>query len=286
MRKQRNGRLTLLRDLIYGIIIGIANIIPGVSGGTMMVVLNIYDKFMYALSTKNFKKNLGFLCPLLVGCLLGLLLFSRLMVSLLENHSVLLSYCFLGIITGSIPMIYKRARFEKVKPVNIGIFVLAVVFMVGISVLGSQLQGNDITYISPLITAGGFAAFLWLFFSAAVSINATLLPGISGSFLMLLLGSYASMLEAIATFDFVIIIPLVAGALLGAFIGIKTIKNMLRNHPQALYFGILGLITGSLYALYPGFAPLILEPVEGYLSLVALFACAFVSYRFSLTEKE
>lgn len=242
--------MNFFKTITIGIILGISNVIPGVSGGTMAVILNVYDKILFAISLKNIKTNLKFLIPLALGAGIGIILFSKLMILLFSNHEALLNFCFIGIIIGSIPMIYKRARFEKVKNRSIVIFIFSLFFMLFLFFLGQgDISNKTISEVGGMNTS----VFLWLFFSSTIGAMAMILPGISGSFMLLLLGTYTMTIEAISQLDFIILIPIFLGILLGCFIGVKSIKKMLRFHPQALYFGILGLVIGSIFIIYPGF---------------------------------
>lgn len=260
-----------LKNFLYGALIGIANAIPGVSGGTMAVILNIYDKILYAVSFKNIKKHLLFLIPLTLGAISGIFLLSNVIVSLMESHAMLLNFCFIGLVLGSIPSICKKAGAEQVKGRNALLGVLAFAFMLMIS----YFNQGDITNKS-LADFGGMHAglFFWLFLTSAVSTVAMILPGISGSLMMLLLGVYTVVMEAVADLNLLVLAPAALGVTVGLISGIKVIKRMLRFHPQALYLMILGLVAGSVFAIYPGFSP----DAEGFLSLAGLAVFALLAY--------
>ncbi|MGI6727179.1 MAG: DUF368 domain-containing protein [Anaerovoracaceae bacterium] len=264
-----------LRLFVYGIILGISNVIPGVSGGTMAVILNIYDDILYAISWKNFKRHASFLGLLGAGCIVGILLFSHTVTFLLQNYEMPVYYCFMGLVLGSIPMIYKRARHEKVKPRNFIIFILSLSFMLFITLIDQgTITGNTL----EVTDNPGFRLYLWLFVAAVISTIAMILPGISGSLIMLLLGAYTITLEAISEMDLLTLLPVGLGVLLGGFLGLKFVKTLLRFHPQALYFGILGLIIGSLFTIYPGYP----AGAEGALCLILTAFFAVVAYFFSV----
>ena len=263
-----------LRNFIYGIILGITNVIPGVSGGTMAVILNVYDDILYAISWKNFKKYIPFLGVLGAGVLMGILLFSRAITYLLQHFELPVYYSFIGLIIGSIPMIYRKARNEKVKSRNLVIFFLSFGFMVVVALLNRDtISGNTLEDV------GGPSLFLylWLFATSLISTIAMILPGISGSLVMLLLGAYTISMEAIAKMDLMTLTPIGLGVTLGGFLGIKFVKTLLRFHPQALYFGILGLITGSLFTIYPG------PPVgsQGVICIMLMVLAMILAYIFS-----
>ena len=243
--------MNYLKNIICGMLIGVANAIPGVSGGTMAVILDIYDKIMYAISLKNIKSNLKFLISLAIGAILGIFLLSNVIVQAMESYPIILNFCFIGLVLGSIPALYKKAKGEGVKSRNWIFFAAALALMVFLTIVNP-----DATTSKTIEEVGGISIgfCIWLFITAAVSMVAMILPGLSGSLIFLLLGTYGIVMESIATFNFVLIGVVALGVAFGGFIGVKIIKKMLRFHPQALYFGILGLMIGSMIIIWPGFA--------------------------------
>lgn len=237
----------LIKNLLYGIILGVSNVIPGVSGGTMAVILNIYDTILLALSKDNIRRNLPFLLPLVAGTLIGIYGFSQLITNLLEGHRIVLTFAFAGIVLGSIPIIFIRAKAEKAKSKNVILGSLAFIFMVALSYLsGSTLSQTSLFNLD----AGHPIFYIWLFLASTLAVIAMLLPGISGSLVLLILGAYPIAMEAIAHFQWNILFVLVLGLLVGGYLGVKGIQNMLKKHPQALYFIILGLVIGSFFILF------------------------------------
>lgn len=239
-----------IKNIICGMLIGVANAIPGVSGGTMAVILDIYDKIMYSISLKNIKSNLRFLISLAFGAILGIFLLSNVIVQAMESYPIILNFCFIGLVLGSIPALYKKAKGDRVKPKNWIFFAAALVLMIFLTIVNPDVTANK-----TLEEFGGISLgfCIWLFITAVISMIAMILPGLSGSLIFLLLGTYGIVMESIATFNFILIAVIALGVLTGAFIGVKVIKKMLRFHPQALYFGILGLMVGSMIIIWPGF---------------------------------
>lgn len=239
-----------LKTTLYGMLIGIANAIPGVSGGTMAVILNIYDEIMYALSPKDLKNNLKFLIPLGIGAVLGIFLLSNVIVGAMKNHPMILNFCFIGLVLGSLPAIFKRAKGEKIHNRNWLFFAAALALMIFLTIASPDATANK-----TIDEFGGvnFMFCCWLFFTAAVGCIAMILPGLSGSLILLLFGTYGAIMESIATFNLILIGSTGAGIIAGGVVGIKIIKKMLRFHPQALYFAILGLMVGSVIIIWPGF---------------------------------
>jgi len=262
--------LDTIKTFIYGALIGIANAIPGVSGGTMAVILNIFDKIMYSISLKKLKSNLRFLVPLALGAAAGVFMLSNVIVTLLETRAMLLNFCFIGLIIGSLPSIYKRARDEKAKPRNLVLCLLAFAFMLFMGSLNPDGFTNR-----TLEDMGGMTLWFCIYLILAVCIStiAMILPGISGSLIMLLFGVYTIVMSAIANLD-LLLLPIGFGVLSGLFLGVKIIKKMLTTHPQALYFIILGLVAGSAFTIYPGFAP----DAEGFIALAGMIIFALAAY--------
>ncbi len=266
--------MKMLRDFGCGAVVGVANIIPGVSGGTMAVVLNVYSQLLEALGLKNIKKNLPFLLSFGLGAAAGIVAFSHAIEFLLERYPMATNFTFIGLILGSIPMIWGKAAkgHEKVSVGSIGAFAAAFLLMLWMKHANGG-QTEIIERITPHIA-------LWLCVVAAISAFAMILPGISGSFVMLLLGAYPTVLHAISEFEISVLIVVAIGCALGLLLGSRLVSFLLEHCPQPTYFAILGLILGSLLTIYPGFH----LSGEGIVSLVLLFAAAAATYWFSTTE--
>lgn len=260
-----------LKSVLHGILIGIANAIPGVSGGTMAVILNIYDKIMYALSPKNLKENLKFLIPLGIGAVLGVFILSNVIVGAMENYPMILNFCFIGLVLGSLPAIYTRAKGDEINNRNWIFFALGLGVMIFLTLVNPEATANK-----TIEEFGGFSTGLciWFAFTGAIGCIAMILPGLSGSLVLLLFGTYGAIMESIATFNMILICATGAGVLLGGAIGVKVIKNMLRFHPQALYFAILGLMVGSMIIIWPGFT----LNAQGIIALCGFVAFTLIAY--------
>ena len=263
-----------LRDFGCGAVVGVANIIPGVSGGTMAVVLGVYAQLLEAMGLKNLRKNIPFLIPFGLGCLGGILAFSRAIEFLLGNYPMATNFAFIGLILGSIPMIWKNAKEQSVKKSG-GMWAnyaaLALMFT-AMLLLNSATGGNP-----DVITDVDFGTAVWLAAVGAVSSFSMILPGVSGSFVMLLLGAYPTVLAAISRFDFMVLIPAGCGIVLGILLGSRLVSWLLEKIPSVTYFGIMGLILGSLFGIYPGFV----LNVEGIVSLLLMVGMAGFTMWFS-----
>lgn len=266
----------IVKNIIFGAIIGVANVIPGVSGGTMAVVLNIYDRLMEALSIKNLKKNLPFLITLLLGAGAGILAFSNAISFLLENYPVATNFAFIGLILGSMPMIFKRAGGKTPHTSTIVSFLVAFAFMAG---LGMIQESALSTAVESTLTLGNF---FWLFFVSAISMFAMILPGISGSLVMMIFGAYYTVIEAVKGLNIPLLIPVALGCLLGLIFGSKLVSTLMKRFTQPTYTAILGLIVGSLITIFPGFS----FNWEGLAAAVLLVAGTAVAYLFSVKQAD
>ena len=246
--------MDFLSRIVKGLVVGVANIIPGVSGGTMAVVMGIYDKLIGAVSDlrKDFKNSVLYLLPIGIGAVLGIVLFSHLIEFLLRDFTMPTNIFFLGLILGSIPMIYHRAVREKFKKVSLLPFFVSFAIMMVMTLLQNVSDEG-----SALITTLTVGSAVRLLLSAAVAAACMIMPGISGSMVMVLLGVYTSVLTAISSMNIPILIPVAVGVLIGIFAGAKIIDICMKRYEQQTYFAILGLIAGSILPilLNAGFTP-------------------------------
>ena len=177
--------MEFLSRVLKGLVVGVANIIPGVSGGTMAVVMGIYDRLIGAVSDlrRDFKNSLLYLFPIGIGAVLGIVLFSHLIKFLLEGYPMPTNLFFLGLILGSIPMIFRRARKESFQKSSLLPFAVSFAVMLLMTIFQNVSDASSalITTLTPLTA-------IRLLLSAAVAAACMIMPGISGSMVMVLLG--------------------------------------------------------------------------------------------------
>ncbi|MCL2565137.1 MAG: DUF368 domain-containing protein [Defluviitaleaceae bacterium] len=265
-----------IKGFVYGLIFGFASPIPGVSAGTMAILLNVYEKFFNSISVDMVKKNLVITISFLLGWFFGLFGISNIMMFLIDNYGQIIFFSFIGLIVGSLPMIYKKAVAEKVKPKNVSIFFIALAFMIFATFFGGDFYTN-----STLYELGGITFMLlgWIFVASFLSSMAMLIPGVGGSLMMLIFGIYTIYIEAVATINLIVLAVFVVSMVFGVLAGIVLTKKMLDSYSQTLYFSILGFIIGSLFIIYPGFS----VDIEGLLSI--MFAVLFAALAYWLSKK-
>lgn len=251
--------MEFIRLIGIGMILGVANVIPGVSGGTMAVVFNIYDRLIgvITLNVKKIVSEWKFILPLVAGMGLGILLFSKAITFLFQNYPVQTNWFFIGIILGSIPMILKRMLVASRNGTSTGkgglplsvvvcglvaLGVMAVMTYLEVSDAGAPIQ----TELTPLLAAK-------LVVGLACGTIAMIIPGISGSFLMLVVGIYSTVIAAISDFNIPLLIPAAIGGVLGLLGGAKLVRFLMARVPAQTYGAIMGLVLGSILVIFPGF---------------------------------
>lgn len=365
--------------VLYGLVFGIANVIPGVSGGTMLVVFGCYDKVCGALTLnlKEIKKNIVFLIFFGIGAVLGIVGFAFVVTWLFENFPTQTNMFFMGLIIGSVPLIIRNATVkEKFRPTCIVPFIIGLAAVVGLAVAESGSLENDtnmcvagfrtengittvemhnntdrtvksweiefedeanvvldgkvtgaraeynastiekiqsilgfqmepqvancfrsnpdmviepngsyvFTYEGELTAVGSKLSvsykmdvpfFLTMMVALFVAAIAMIIPGVSGSFVMLTLGVYTTVIGAVKDLDFAIIIPCAIGAVIGLVFGARLITWLMKKYSLMTYSAILGLVAGSIYVILPAGFGLNLATLAG---VICLGVGAFVAY--------
>lgn len=239
-----------LRYFLCGLVFGTANVIPGVSGGTMLVVFGVFDRLTEAISgIKKIFQNFWFLFTFALGAGGGIILSSFVISSLFQSFGVQTNMFFIGLILGGVPLIYKFGTEEqKVKPSCIVPFVIAMAVVIGLTVL----EKADVFKLAPdVVTGFDIVISLKLVVCAAIAAVTMIIPGISGSFVMMLLGVYETIIGAIKDMNFLVIIPFAIGAVIGIIGGAKLISMLIRKNKLMVYSALMGLVIGSVYAILP-----------------------------------
>ncbi|MCH5273615.1 MAG: DUF368 domain-containing protein [Lachnospiraceae bacterium] len=247
--------MNFLLDIVRGVVIGIANIIPGVSGGTMMVAMGIYDKLIGSITGifKQLKKSIRTLFPYVIGMIAGIAAFSYLLTKvLLVKFPLPTAFAFIGLIAGGIPVLVKRAK----KSTKGGFVSCAAVFVLFFAlIIAMQFLGEGAEKaVTPSVLNVVVMAVMGVLAAAAMVI-----PGVSGSLLLLAFGYYNPITEAVTEFiaavfhrnlpvlleKTAILFPFGIGVLLGIFFVAKLIEWLLARHEKLTYCGILGLVAAS-----------------------------------------
>jgi putative membrane protein len=254
-----------VRNFLNGLAFGITETIPGVSGGTIAIILGFYSELIETINhfTENFKKYLKFLIPLVLGAALGILLFSSIIDYLLTNHSFPTMLFFIGLITGIIPLIFYKVKEpgQKLKIKEILLMLIPFLLLIAISELKGISVGEPETAINNI----NIPFMIFIFFAGMIAAAALIIPGISGSFVLLLLGLYPLIIHSISSIKILfsdtsntvllinilkVLIPLGIGIIIGGLCMARLIEKLLNNYHKIIYSVILGLLSGSVVVLF------------------------------------
>lgn len=260
--KKRPGIIEAVILFLKGIVVGIANIIPGVSGGTICVITGIFDRLIEALNTlfKKFRENIKFLLPVGIGCLAGIVGLAKVMEICLEKYTLPTNFFFVGLVIGSIPLIFSKTKEAgKTTLARLIPFVIAAFAVIALAVVQTYVleESTSASGVLPEITFGNIVKF---FFGGVIGAAAMVVPGISGSLVMVLVGLYDKVIAAISGItsfgntelmlkSLLILLPFGVGVVAGIFTVAKLIEWLLKKFRSMTYHGILGLMWGSLIAL-------------------------------------
>ena len=248
----------MIKNILKGMVIGIANVIPGVSGGTMMVAMGIYDKLIHCITHlfSELKKNIIFLAPIAVGMALAIVGSSFTIEKMFEVFPFQTCLLFVGLVVGGLPAMWKNV---KGKPIRLGHMITCVLFLalvVGMALLG-ETEGNATELTFSLVNA------VKLFFVGVIAAATMVIPGVSGSMVLLLIGYYNPILSAINAFiragvsmdipgimaGVGVLAPFGIGMVIGIFAIAKLIEIIFEKFPLYAYWGIIGLILASPFGI-------------------------------------
>lgn len=247
----------MIIDFIRGFFMALADSVPGVSGGTIAFLMGFFDKFINSLNylmkgTKEEKiKSIKFLAKIFVGWIVGMGLAVTILANLFDKEIYKMSSLFLGFIIAAIPvMIMEEKESVKGKYKNI---IWAIVGAVTVILLSSLKMGSnlDLTHLNIVM-------FIYIFIAGMLAISAMVLPGISGSTILLSFGLYIPVINGVKDFlhfdfsSFTLLFALGLGIIFGVATVLRLIKKLLDNHRSAIVYAIIGMMIGSLYAIVIG----------------------------------
>ena len=232
-------------NIIKGIFIGAGAIVPGVSSGVLCVIFGIYEKLLYAVLNffKDIKQNVKFLFPIVLGVGIGVLIFSNALNYVLYEFPTQTKSIFIGLIIGTIPSLLKEVNEkEKFHPQNLIYLLIAL----GIGIISVILENR----ISIIRDIGDINIFYLVICGAMMSLG-IIVPGVSSTIILMLLGVYPVYLQSIATINLPVLIPMGIGLLLGSIIVMKITKRLLEKYYAKTFYSIIGFTIGSIFVLFP-----------------------------------
>lgn len=243
--------------LIKGFIMGIANIIPGVSGGTLALTLGIYENFIQAISHffSKLKENIEFLLPVVIGMGLSIVSMSRVIDYSYNKFPIPTTMFFMGLVIGGIPLLLNKLKDKKEKKQVSSYIIMSITFLfVIILALSDQLFNISLKANLTNITPVGY---LLLFLVGVIAAATMVIPGVSGSLVLMLLGYYYPIIKLIKQLtkfknlgqNLVIAIVFGLGIIIGIVLISKLIEYLFKKYETKTYFGVIGFIIASVIAI-------------------------------------
>ncbi|HHM2612236.1 TPA: DUF368 domain-containing protein [Staphylococcus aureus] len=243
-------------NILKGFAMGTSDLVPGISGGTIALLLGIYNQFIASISgifSRRFWPSFTFLIPIIIGMLLAMGSLSNLFNYLLSQHHIPTMFFFGGLIIGIVPYLLKISNYKTsftTKHYMMVIAGIAILIVITLMNNGDKHAGETLTLSTSLI--------IKYFIAGMCASSAMLLPGISGSFMLLVFGVYGTVMLAISEvvkLNFAglpILLAVGFGVLAGFIISSKIIQYFLTHHKLMTFALIIGFVVGSLFAVFPG----------------------------------
>ncbi|MBE6880207.1 MAG: DUF368 domain-containing protein [Ruminococcaceae bacterium] len=261
MKKSHN-----IKVFAKGAVIGGSMLLPGLSGGTLAILLGIYDKLIKSVSdiTKriDIKRNLLFLCIFSLGGLIGAISFSHILSSVLSLWGFYLSFLFMGAVIGTVPVIYKQSGADRLSLKDVLSTAIGVMLSVSINLIPENVMNiSDIN---------SFSEFLLLFIAGIFIAIALILPGISVSYTLLILGIYQRVIDAVKNLDILYILPIAFGCVVGILGFTRLLDYLMTKFTRSVYMIISGFVISCIPRIFPG-----LPTGVGYLIAIPLLIVGF-----------
>ena len=250
--------MNMFKNIIKGMMIGIANIMPGVSGGTLAVSMGIYDKLIHCIThiLSEFKESMKFLLPIFAGAGIALVALTFVIEALFQYYPIPTNLLFIGLIVGGLPPVVTKVKSHKLSFGHILAGLLFFALVVGMAMMGDN--GNRQVTLDL-----GIVPMIKLVLVGIIAAATMIIPGVSGSMVLLILGYYQPIIQQITAFCTAVITLDMAGVLhgiaillpfgIGVLIGIlgiaKIIEIIFEKYPVYAYCAIIGLIAASPIAI-------------------------------------
>lgn len=234
------------KKILFGLVMGIAWITPGLSAGVIAAATGLYEPIVHALVNfpQRYRESVGFLFPLGLGVGAGILLFSRVMQELIGIAKAPVIYLFLGLVAGSIPSLFREANRNGFRKQFLGVAVLAFGFVLATGRLmpeGPGLSGGAELNLFAALLCGAVLAF------------GSVIPGLSSSLILMYLGFYEQLLAAFTSFDLRVLVLTGIGFGAIALLMLKLVALLFRKYRGFAYYGVIGFLFGSMVLIFPGF---------------------------------
>ena len=241
-KRDRNFGIRWLRDLLCGVLIGAGAILPGVSGGVLAVVFDIYRPFMEVLThpREAIPKYWRWFLPIGLGCAIGFLGFAKGIAAAIDVSSTVTTWLFIGLIVGTVPSLFREAGKEGR---SIGSWVSMAVCAGAVFF--------SLFYVGRVICVTVEPNFWWYNFCGALWGMSLVIPGLTSSSVMMALGLYQPMLEGLARLDFLVLSACLPGMVLTILLLARLVSWFFRKHYSIAFHGIFGIVLASTLVIIP-----------------------------------
>lgn len=232
-------------NIIKGVFIGSGAILPGISSGVLCVIFGIYDKLLDSILNffKDIKKNFIFLCPIFIGAFIGVILFSNILEIILYKFPLQTKSIFIGLILGGVVLLIKDIN--KKNRFKIRNFIYLIISLI-IGIVMVFLENK-----MPILNCLENVNFIYLIISGFLMSAGIIIPGMSSTIILMLLGIYNVYLNSLSILYLPVLIPMGIGVIIGSLIFMKIIKFLLDNFYIETMYIIIGFTIGSIFVLFP-----------------------------------
>lgn len=236
-------------SFLVSILIGTGVVLPGVSGSAIAILVGIYDKVLDVLNNSNMKllKKIIILFPVIIGIIVGVVIFGNILLKIYEYYEFQMKYIFIGLIFGGVPILANELK-NKGGIIKIKSLFFSIIFSLLIIAIPNIVSCDKITDLNPIK----------LFIAGILYISGKIVPGISSSFFMMLLGLYENVLLMLSSpfslsyYEWISLIPFIIGVIVGALILIRLVDYLFKKHLSLTYSIIIGFVCGSTLSIFPG----------------------------------
>lgn len=236
-------------SFLVSILIGTGVVLPGVSGSAIAILVGIYDKVIDVLNNSSIKllKKIITLFPIITGIIVGVVIFGNILLKIYESYEFQMKYIFVGLIFGGVPILVNELK-DKCGILKIKPLIISIIFSLLLILIPNIISYDNITDLNPIK----------LFVAGVLYISGKIIPGISSSFFMMLLGLYEKVLLMLSSpfslsyYEWIQLIPFIIGVVVGAVILIKLVNYLFKKYLSLTYSIIIGFVCGSTLSIFPG----------------------------------
>ncbi len=266
--------------ILCGAFLGFSIILPGISGSIMAVMLGIFDRLINIVSNpfKDFKKNVIYLFPMGIGGLLSIFISIKALNQLFDTHPVPAFLLFMSLIAGGMPTVYKEARTDRFK----NHYWIGMIAAFAIALTAGFFANRDVSTLVDTSHTSFAIQLITLSVSGLIAGVSSIVPGMSVSMILMMLGTYELLLRAASNINLVVIIPVGIFFVIGMVLFSKLIKWVFHHYHDFSYFMVLGFMGGSLVSIFPGLPQ---NTTDFFLSVLGIAAGVAVAVLFTRLGK-